>query len=305
MHRFFFAGAVVIGLFVAAPFAQAESFKALFPDIYPQINDTYLPGVDAMDLLQGKVPLSGGVAEVDVPANYYFIGPKDSRFVLEQVWGNPEDTSILGMIFPRDGNAFDGAWGVIITYEESGYVSDAEAAEMDYDALLASMQADNTAVNEERKKAGYPAVHILGWAATPHYDAQERKLFWAKSLHFDGETNDTLNYNIRALGRKGVLVVNFVATSDQLASVETATPDVLKMVSFTTGNRYTDYLPDVDKVAAYGIGGLIAGGIASKTGMLVVVLALLKKGFVFLLLPIAWVWRKITGAKDSKPDQNV
>jgi hypothetical protein len=26
---------------------------------------------------------------------------------------------------------------------------------------------------------------------------------------------------------------------------------------------------------------------------------------VFLLLPIAWVWRKITGAKDSKPDQNV
>jgi uncharacterized membrane-anchored protein len=37
--------------------------------------------------------------------------------------------------------------------------------------------------------------------------------------------------------------------------------------NFTTGNTYGEFNSSVDKVAAYGIAGLIAGGILAKTGL--------------------------------------
>jgi uncharacterized membrane-anchored protein len=39
------------------------------------------------------------------------------------------------------------------------------------------------------------------------------------------------------------------------------------MVDFKEGSRYADFDPKVDKVAAYGIAALVAGGIAAKFGL--------------------------------------
>jgi uncharacterized membrane-anchored protein len=55
---------------------------------------------------------------------------------------------------------------------------------------------------------------------------------------------------------------------------------------FTQGSRYTDYVPSTDKVAAYGIGGLIAGGIAQKLGLFALAVAFLKKGWVLIVLAL-------------------
>ena len=51
-------------------------------------------------------------------------------------------------------------------------------------------------------------------------------------------------------------------------------------VEFDDGNRYSDFNPDIDTVAAYGIGGLIAGKLAAKAG----IFALLAKGGKFIVL---------------------
>jgi hypothetical protein len=57
-------------------------------------------------------------------------------------------------------------------------------------------------------------------------------------------------------------------------------------------------------VAAVGIGGLIAGKVAAKAGLLVVLLAFLKKGLVLVLLPLAWVWSKVKSKLfGRKPDE--
>ncbi len=250
-----------------------------------------------MDLRQGKVTLEGGQAVLDVPADYYFLAPKDANFVLEKLWGNPPSDGTLGMIFPQGKSPLGDTWGIEIYFDDMGYVSDADAATMDYNAMLKQLQDEATAANAERTKAGYPAVSVTGWAAEPHYDAAGRKLFWAKAVHFEGDEADMLNYNIRALGRKGVLVVNFVASMDQLPQVEAAAPAVLNMISFTEGNRYSDYLPGVDTVAAVGIGGLIAGKVAAKAGLLILLLAFLKKGAVLVLLPLIWLKNKLFGRK--------
>lgn len=273
---------------------SAETFKEAFPELAEQLSDQYRDRTGQMQLLHGVVLLNEGNAQVDVPEGYYFLGPADAQYVLQDLWGNPSDPSALGLLFPADMTPFsEEGWGVTFAYDPMGYVSDADAEGYDYADLLTQMQDDTVAQNPERQKRGYSAVTLLGWAEPPRYDKTERKLIWAKRLSFADAPGETLNYNIRALGRKGVLVVNFIASMDQLADVHVAVPAVTKMVSFTTGNTYADFVPGVDTVAAVGIGGLIAGKVLSITGILAVALLFLKKGFILILLPLLWVWNKI------------
>src|SRR5436190_1477248 len=85
----------------------------------------------------------------------------------------------------------------------------------DYDSLLADMKESTAEGSKERKKAGYAGVTLIGWAEPPHYDAAQHKLYWAERLRFEGNDGDTLNYNVRVLGRSGHLVVNGVGDIDQ------------------------------------------------------------------------------------------
>ena len=280
--------------------AVAEPFKDAFPELYGQINAEFQARVGALELLHGTVPLSGGVAEVVLPDGFYALGAADAQYVTQTVWNNPPDTTILGLILKGGTTPLDDhAWAVVLQYDPMGYVSDTDAASIDYDGLMADMQAGTEAENAERTKAGFPTIEILGWATPPHYDPVERKLHWAKKLRFQGDTAETLNYNIRVLGRKGVMVANFVAGMDMLADVQASVPQVLQMIRFTDGNRYSDYVPGMDTVATVGIGGLIAGKLAAKAGLLVLLLAFLQKGAVLVMLPLLWVGRWFKGRGKS------
>lgn len=263
--------------------ADAKSFKDMFPAEYPQITAADKAAVDRMDLKTGTIALEGGKASVTIPDGYYFLGPGDSRFVLENLWGNPADSSTLGMIFPADQSPYDQGWAAEMSYDDIGHVSDADAESQDYDALLKQMQADAVQESADRKKAGLPEVSVIGWAEPPHYDKQLRVAYWGKRLQFSGEDGETLNYNLRILGRHGVMVVNFIAAMSDLPQVKAATPAVMQMVTFNDGNRYSDYLPGVDKLAAGGIAALIAGKVVAKTGFLVLLLAFAKKGIILIL----------------------
>jgi uncharacterized membrane-anchored protein len=77
------------------------------------------------------------------------------------------------------------------------------------------------------------------------------------------------------------------------------------MVDFNQGNRYADFDPKVDKVAAYGIAALIAGGIAAKLGffkLLLVFLLAAKKFIIIAAIAVAAWFKKLFGKKnDNKP----
>ena len=109
----------------------------------------------------------------------------------------------------------------------------------------------------------------------------------------------TLNYNIRVLGRRGVLVLNAVANMGQLAAIRTETREILAAVDFNEGHRYSDYQAGTDKAATYGIAGLIAGATAAKAGFFKVLLAGLlaaKKGVaVGLIAVFAFLKRFFSG----------
>jgi uncharacterized membrane-anchored protein len=145
---------------------------------------------------------------------------------------------------------------------------DDDAAGIDYNDLLAEMKETTREGSRQREKLGYGSVELVGWAAEPRYDAAEKKLYWAKTLRFSNAGEDILNYNIRVLGRTGVLNLNVVGSMSQLGQIEADAPAILASVDFNDGHRYADYDPTTDHMAEYGIAALIAGGVAAKTGLL-------------------------------------
>ncbi|WP_432455155.1 MULTISPECIES: DUF2167 domain-containing protein [unclassified Agarivorans] len=239
----------------------------------------------SLDRQTGEIVISDANATLNVPDSFYYLNPEDSKTVLEQVWGNPPGQQVLGMLFPAEYTPFDSdSWAVSIQYEEDGYVSDSDAEDIDYVELLQEMQADTKADNQQRIEQGYESIQLVGWAASPYYDASHHKLHWAKELKFGDQEVHTLNYNIRILGRKGVLVLNFIANMDQLATISANLDSVLALANFDQGSSYLDFNPDIDQVAAYGLGALVAGKVIAKTGFFVVALLFLKKFAVIIVV---------------------
>jgi len=250
----------------------------------------------------GKIKLANGVATLDVPESFYYLSPEDTETVLVKIWGNPpEGAKTLGMLFPTGATPLDNdTWGVTIEYEEDGYVSDEDANDIDYSDMLSQMKEDTNNASEARVEQGYDAISLVGWAAKPYYDQTTHKLHWAKEIKFGNQSLNTLNYNIRVLGRKGVLVLNFIAGIDQLGLINNQIETVLNIAEFDEGQRYADFNPDIDKVAAYGIGALIAGKVAAKLGLLATVLIFLKKFWILALLGVGGFFKNLFGKKEDK-----
>ncbi|MDH5432887.1 MAG: DUF2167 domain-containing protein [Gammaproteobacteria bacterium] len=248
-----------------------------------------------MDRQTGKIELPGNIAYLDVPENFYYLNPEDTATVLTEFWGNPPaELPMLGMLFPSEYTPFDEtSWGVTIEYVQDGYVSDDDAADIDYNDLLESMQDDTREESKERVKAGYESISLVGWAAQPRYDAESHKLYWAQELKFGDIPVNTLNYNIRALGRQGYLVLNFIAGIDQLDEINDNLDTVMNMTNFNPGATYDDFDPSVDEVAAYGLGALVAGKLLAKGGFLAALLLILKKFGVFIIAGIAALFTAI------------
>lgn len=222
---------------------------------------------DSLHYQKGTVVIQEGLAKVAMPEYYRYLNAADSETLLTQLWGNPKGTGTIGMIVPAEFDPLIGdSWAVILSFAEDGYVKDDDAAKINYTDMLKKMKEDVSEGNKVRTKEGYAPIELVGWASPPRYDAANHKLYWAKELKFGNEADHTLNYNIRMLGRRGVLVLNAVAPISQLKQVEGATPALLAMVDFQEGHRYTDFKNDTDKVATYGLAALVAGGVAAKAG---------------------------------------
>ncbi len=262
---------------------------------------------DRLKYQQGQIHLKDGLADINLADTFRYVDPAGTEVLLTGIWGNPPSGKMsLGMIVP---SGFDplssNAWCVIINYQEDGYVKDNDAEKINYPKLLTQMQDGTRQASTERVKNGYPPIELVGWATPPRYDKQTHKFYWAKELKF-GETREenTLNYNLRILGRKGILVLNAVSSMSQFPQIEQATPELLGMIDFNAGNRYADYTPGVDKMATYGLAALVAGGIAAKAGLfkglLLAILALKKFLIIGVIAIIAFVKKIIYGrSRDS------
>ncbi len=242
-------------------------------DAPPMNQDAFLA---SLTFQHGDIVLPGKIATLTLPSTFRYLPPADAERVLVEAWGNPPGTATLGMVLPADISPLsEQGWGVIVTYEKDGHVKDDDAGSIKYDELLKDMKEGTLAANPARKEKGYPSMTLVGWAEPPSYDKASHKLYWARELRSEGARQSSLNYNIRVLGREGVLVLNAVAGMDQIAQVKAEMKYVTAFTEFTSGNRYADFDARTDKVAEYGIAALVAGGVAAKLGLFGKLFALL------------------------------
>ena len=271
-------------LCLALPFiAPAHADGKIAPPSMSQ--DAFLA---SLTFQQGDIALPGKIATLKLPSTFRYLAPADAERVLVDAWGNPPGHATLGMILPADISPLsDQGWGVIVTYEKDGHVKDDDADSIKYDELLKEMKEGTLAANAARKEQGYPGMTLIGWAEPPSYDKASHKLYWAKELRSEGASQSSLNYNIRVLGREGVLVLNAVAGMDQIAQVKAEMKHVTAFTEFTGGNRYADFDPKTDKVAEYGLAALVMGGVAAKLGLFGKLFALLLAFKKLILVGIA------------------
>lgn len=264
--------------------------------------------LQSLNWIQGEIILGKDLATLTVGDDFRYLSPKDTERVLV-AWGNPPGRQNLGMLFPSDRGPFDeNTFGIIVSYEEDGYVADDDAADLDYQELLEDMQKASKENNKARAEQGYEPIEIVGWAEQPHYDASAHKLYWAKELKFGDMPFTTLNYDIRILGRHGVLVLSAVADMTQLDDIKGPMESALAMAEFNPGMRYSDFDPDNDKMADYGIGGLIAGKVAGKAGLFKGLLAILigaKKLVILGLIALGVFLKKIISGRSSQEEESV
>jgi len=246
--------------------------------------------VRPFDFRSGTFVIGDNLAILNTSGSYSYIGASEAKRFLTEFYGNPPSVAegVLGLITPSD-IPLDapGAYAIVIEFNDDGYVSDEDAAEIDYDDLLKQMQEGTKEGNTERQRQGFEPVELLGWAQKPRYDKATHKFFWAKRLRFGASPNEALNYSIRILGRQGVLNLNVIADMDILPVINERMSEILAMVDFKQGQTYAEYNPEVDKGAAYGLAGLVAGGILTKTGFfkaLLVALLSFKKSLLVVLL---------------------
>lgn len=244
-------------------------------------------------------------AVLNLPSDFRFLNAADAERVLSEYWGNPPGSDAIGMLVPAAIPLSDNerSWAIVLQYQDDGYVSDEDAKEIDYQELLQDMQESTRESNDARRQQGYGTVELVGWAEPPRYDGASHKLHWAKELAFDGEAQHTLNYDVRVLGRSGVLVMRAVAGMGQLGDIKPGMAQAIEAVDFEPGARYADFNADTDRVAEYGLAALVAGGIAAKTGLLSKLLALLlaaKKLVVVAVGAIAVGIGKLFGKKKAE-----
>ena len=238
------------------------------------------------------VDLGENLAQLDMSDAYVFANGDDTRVVMEYL-GNPPSNAEVGMIIP---NREDENWFIVFEYSDIGYVSDADSDEIDAVAILESYRKGTEEGNKERVKMGATPIHVTGWYEEPFYNTETNNLTWAMMLE-DDEKMQTVNYNIRILGRGGYMSAVLVADAEQLTTLKPELAGIVSSFSYKQGSRYAEFIQG-DKLAKIGLAALIAGGAgaaAVKLGLFQVLAKFWKAIVVGFLAFFGAIWKFLKG----------
>lgn len=260
---------------LVAPCFAADPAPAGEPEQSPA-EKAYYKALESLHWVKGPTSVDvPGKSKLVVPEGYVFIDRDDTSKYLELNQNIPSGNEV--MVAPKGME-----WTAYLSFSDDGYVKDDE--KIDADELLKAMQESDKAQNEARKRRGWPALHVVGWAVPPAYNSTSKQLEWATVLESEGRRN--VNFSTKVLGRRGHTSVILVSGLDELGAARPELDKVLSGYSFNAGETYAEWVPG-DKVAEYGLAALVLGGaaaIATKKGLWAVLAAFLIKGWKVALI---------------------
>jgi uncharacterized membrane-anchored protein len=306
------------------PFALVTALAALLPctatarAAEPASSDSAAPSEKASPDSAKRAPLHlnwksgpqaldlGHDVSLALPEGDAFVDGNDAAKALERN-GSFHNEDVVGLVV---GKSPDAKWFVVIRYEDAGYIKDSKS--IDAGELLKSLKEGTEEANKERKSRGFAPFHVQGWSEPPRYDRSIHQLVWALTVKGDDDDRESVNYNTRVLGRRGVVSLNLVCDPRDLTQDRPQVATLLAGTSFKSGQRYEDFNAKTDKVAEYGLAGLVLGGMGLgavkllKIGLIAkfwkVILAALiagKKAVVLLFAGAAAYGRRLFGRKKT------
>ena len=225
----------------AAPTGEAE--EEADPSAPPLPDLHFTEGPKAIDL--------GHSLTLALPASDRFLGSEDADKVLRKM-GNLHNEDVIGLVAPKD-DAAD--WFAVVEWVDEGHVSDEEP--IDAKKLLEQMSDAQKEANPERVKEGFKALTIDGFQVDPAYDKSKHHFSWA--LIVSDSDGKSVNFNTRILGRTSFASIDLVTDPTKLETFRGDAMSLLDATTFAKGQRYDDFDSKKDKLADYGLAGLIAG----------------------------------------------
>jgi len=204
----------------------------------------------------------GEEARIVVPSGWFLV-PRAGTAQWLELTQNLPDPSLVGVLVREDLDS-----SIYFSFDPIGYVDD-EDRDLDADALLQSMRDGEEASNRERKRLGYDALNIVGWARPPVYNEVTRSLEWGTTIRTNQlPGSEIINFNTRRLGRFGVMSVMLVTAPSELERDIVAMNANMNGFAFVEGRDYASFQQG-DRSAEIGLGALVVGGgaaLAAKAG---------------------------------------
>ena len=182
------------------------------------------------------------------------------------------------------------------SFNDSGYVELDDWKDVNPDKFLKELNSGREEGNKERASKGFDTILSNVWFREPTLNKEKNTVSYATDVTFSDNTH-SINAALLILGRYGYAEATIVASIEEFnLSGNEMLDAVIANYDFVEQKKYTNFSTG-DKVAAAGIGGLLAASMgikAFKAGGIAALLILLKKGGFLLFLPFifAWGWIK-------------
>ena len=245
---------------------------------------------------------------LDDPKEHYAEIPNSNSevFILKSeiyIKGQEEIDKFSNILFGHSANendmviidSSDFAYTIYINYKDEGYISLKDWKDVDSKQLL-----------EEMKSTAKDDVTNVSWIFEPKIYENKNVSYSYKVIWQDGA--QTLETKILSLGRKGYNSISVVKKMDEdfnSKEFEEFALDFANTITFKEGFKHLDYKSG-DKVAAIGIGGLVAGTLGvkalAKAGIIAKFLPFLIKFWWIILAPIVAIFGMFFNkSKDNAP----
>jgi uncharacterized membrane-anchored protein len=193
----------------------------------------------------------GALADIKIPKGYRLTDATGAATLLARM-NNPVPAGLVGILAPESGQ-----WWAVLEYRDIGYVNDAGKAGMDTKAILQTISDRAQRQNEDRRIHNLPLITSVDWALAPAFDANTHIVEWA--VLAKTQSGQVVNHTMRLLGRQGLLDATVVEPYQPQAALDLISlKELMKNISFKSGQRYTDYQAG-DKISQIGLAGLIDG----------------------------------------------
>lgn len=290
---------ILIFLLPISVFAAVDKTSYSQEEIWNQLLDFDWVSTD----VRSQINIPNSKASINLEDFYYVDILENYRQVQQLMyWSNgieyPRTTHYLD-IYLSDQNSY------VVNIDKfigDGYIKGDDWSQVDPNEFLKELKSASIENNKERLKNGYNIVQDIRWHIKPEFNKDLGYVYYSLIVTYD-DGSETFNSTAMVLGREGYTDLTFVFKENIAHLMPNEIDKVVQNFDYNSGVQYSDFKAG-DKVAAYGVGALVAGSLGikglAKTGALVAIAAFAKKLWFIILLPFIFLFRLVSGSKKKE-----